>query len=225
MRQRIIAAIFLSLSIVIAHTAGAAPITLTFEGGPRDCEAVDNYYNGGSGNQGTGPGPDLGIVFLSTYAGVDDDVGGHCGNFGAEPSPDTTIWFQQGGQGAWMNVASGFTQGLSFYYSNPNGDNSIYIYSGTTGTGTLLATLFLPVTPWNGQPDPTGTLSPFSFVSVAFSGTARSVDFRQLAHRAYVDNLTLAATTVPGPAAAWLLGSALGIMGWLRRTARSRLRD
>jgi len=195
----------------------ATQITLTFEG-LKDFESVDNYYNGGFGNQGSGPGSNYGIVFLSSFAGVDDDVGGQYGNFGGEPSPDTAVWFQQGGQGAWMNVAAGFTDRLSFYYTNPNGDNSIYIYSGTTGTGALLATLFLPRTAENGQPDPTGTLSPFSFVSIAFSGTARSVDFRQLAHRAYVDNLALG---VPIPPAVWLFGSALGLLGVMRRKLTS----
>ena len=48
-----------------------------------------------------------------------------------------------------MNVAAGFEDGLSFYYSNPNGDNSIFVWSGPSGpsgpsgTGGLLTTLFL----------------------------------------------------------------------------------
>jgi hypothetical protein len=94
----------------------AASVTMTFEG-LRDFEYVRNYYNGGFGGSGSGPGPNYGVFFPGdTYASIDSDVGGN-GNFGSEPSPSTAISFQQ--SGAWMNVSQGFTNRLSFYYANP----------------------------------------------------------------------------------------------------------
>src|SRR5262245_34842570 len=127
---------------------GATSATLTFEG-LGDFEYVENFYNGGLGGSGSGPGPNYGITFTgSTYTSIDADAGG-TGNFGGEPSPNTAVSFQQGG--AWMNVAPGFTDGLSFYYTNPNGDSTIRIYDGINGTGQLLSSLFLPRTPSQGQ--------------------------------------------------------------------------
>jgi len=158
------------------------------------------------------------VVFSgSTYTSLDADAGG-TGNFGGEPSPDTAVSFQQGG--AFMNVADGFTGGLTFHYSNPNGPNTIRIYDGVNGTGNLLAALFLPQTPYQGQMDPTGNLGPFVRASVGFEGVARSVNFIELAHRAYVDDITLGVHVVPLPPAAVLLVTAFA--GALARARRRR---
>lgn len=198
-------------------TALSAPIVMTFEG-LGNFEYVREYYNGGYGGSGSGPGPNFGVSFPgSTYTSIDADDGG-TGNFGGEPSGYTAVSFQQ--SGAWMNVPAGFSDGLSFYYSNPNGPNSIYIYDGIDGTGNLLATLFLPQTAYQGQMDPTGNLSPLVYASVTFSGTARSVDFLELAHRAYVDDIRLGAP-VPVPGGVVLLGSALAAFAALRRRTAS----
>ncbi len=213
-------ALFVSAVIGLASSTVAlsAPVTMTFEG-LGDFEYVREYYNGGYGGSGSGPGPTFGVSFPDgTYSSIDADDGG-TGNFGGEPSGNTAVSFQQ--FGAWMNVSAGFSDGLSFYYSNPNGPNSIFIYDGIDGAGNLLATLFLPMTAYQGQMDPTGNLSPLVYASVTFSGTARSVDFQQLAHRAYVDDIRLGAP-VPVPAGSVLLGSALAAFATIRRKAVSQ---
>ncbi len=179
-----------------------ASVTMTFEG-LTEWEEVGDYYNGGYGydyNTGlpkSGPGKNYGVYFLpngNMIASIDADAGGE-GNFGGEPSPSTAIWFQQGG--AWMNIANGFSGSLSFYYSNPNNPSKIYIYDDLNKTGNLLATLDLPLTPYQGAMDPTGDLSPLVQASVSFAGVAKSVDFGELANSAYVDDITLGALNPP----------------------------
>jgi PEP-CTERM motif-containing protein len=192
------------------HAAHAEAVIMTFEG-LQDFEYVQDYYAGGFGSKGSGPGANFGVVFSgSTYSSIDEDDGG-TGNFGGEPSPGTAVSFQQGG--AYMNVAGGFVGMLSFYYANPNGASSISIHSGENGTGELLATLSLPMTAFQGQADPTGNLSPLYYTSVNFSGVARSVDFIALAHRAYVDDITLSPVPEPGT---WALAT-IGLLGMVGR--------
>jgi len=168
-------------------------VKMTFEG-LTDNESVREYYNGGYGYdslsnlQKSGPGPNYGVTFLTQgniVARIDSDAGGN-GNFGGEPSPSTAIEFQNH---AWMNVAAGFKETLSFYYTNPNGPAKIYIYDGLDKTGNLLATVDLPQTAYAGAPDPTGNLSPFVLISVSFDGIAKSVDFGDLANSAYIDDI------------------------------------
>jgi hypothetical protein len=54
--------------VVVARTVHAAPVTLDFEGldGGRNAvlERPANFYNGGLGSFGSGPGPDYGNTFL-----------------------------------------------------------------------------------------------------------------------------------------------------------------
>lgn len=198
-------------ALLIASTiAHATPMTMSFEG-LQDFENVANFYNGGYGGNGSGPGPNYGVVFArGIYASIDADDGGS-GNFGGEPSPHTAVSFQQNG-GGMMNVASGFSGQLSFYYSNPNGHSTVYLYEGINGTGGLLASLFLPVSPYQGQLDPTGNLSPLLFTSLSFAGLAKSVDFGELAHRAYVDDITIGSIPEPSTVALFVLGLPIAIV-------------
>ena len=46
-----------------------------------------------------------------------------------------------------MNVAAGFSTGFSFYYAAPFDTGSVTVWSGLNGTGTLLATDILALTP------------------------------------------------------------------------------
>lgn len=208
----------LTCSLICSTVASAAPMMMTFEG-LQDFEYLTDFYNGGYGGNGSGPGPNYGVVFSSSvYASIDADDGGS-GNFGGEPSPRTAVSFQQNG-GGMMNVASGFGGQLSFYYSNPNGASTVYIYDGLNGTGGLLASLFLPVTPYQGQLDPTGNLSPFLLASVSFAGLAKSVDFGALAHRAYVDDIVIG--SIPEPSTVALLALGMPIAFLFRRRSSKR---
>lgn len=182
-------------TIPVQPASPNADVVLTFEGLGNQ-EPVMQFYNGGTGGNGSGPGANYGIYFSdNSLAIIDSDAGGS-GNFGGEPSPDTILFFL-GGSAATMNVPAGFTTGFSFFYSSPFNTGQITVYDGLDGTGNVLATLNLPTTPESGAPDPTGVYSPFVPIGVSFSGTARSVDFGGVIDQIGFDDITLG-SSVPG---------------------------
>lgn len=198
--------------------SASAVTVLTFEG-LQNLEPVANYYNGGFGGNGSGPGPAYGVTFSgATLAIIDADAGG-TGNIGGEPSPSTAMFFLDA-QNAVMNYAAGFDTGFSFYYTAINSPGSVTVWSGLNATGTLLATIQLPVTPSDGG-DPNGAFSPFYPVGVTFAGTAQSIDFGGTANQIAFDNITFGSETpvgVPdGGASALMLGLGLLGLGVLRR--------
>ena len=195
--------------IVSAQFALAAPITLTFEG-LQNQEAVDNYYNGGLGGNGSGPGPNYGVTFGSDSLALISTADGGSGNFSGNPSGDRVLFFLRG-PGDFMNVAAGFSNGLSFYYADQVGfTGSVSIYSGLNGTGTLLATLLLPSTP-----DPYTVFVP---IGVDFAGTAESAIFSGSANYIAFDNITIGADfPVPEPLSLAAFGAGLIGLGLARR--------
>ena len=220
----------LSLAVMMAGMAGpavAVPVVLTFEG-LLDSEGVDQFYDGGTGSLGSGPGTNFGIQFSNAVAFIDSDAGG-TGNFGGEPSPSTAITFL-GASATTMNVAAGFDTGFSFFYSAIVAPGVIRVWSDLDGTGTLLAELDLPLTPFGGAMDPTGAFSPFLTFGVAFDGIAYSVDFAGTANQIGFDNVTLGSErpigldrAVPLPGSLLLLGAGLAGAGFLTR-ARASIR-
>jgi len=196
--------------------------TLTFEG-LKDEEPIENYYDGGLGGDGSGPGPNYGIVFGSdALASIQDSAGG-TGNFANNPSGVTSAFFLSG-PGDMMNVPAGFNTGFSFYYSAINDPGEVDVYSGLNDTGTLLATLNLPVTP-EITPAPDGGLEDYDNwapVGVTFAGTAESVNFTGTANEIGFDNITINSSTpgIPEPASISLL--ALGLPMLMRRRPSHR---
>ena len=174
-------------------------ITLTFEG-LGDNEPIDNYYNGGFGGNGSGPGPNYGITFGSDSLALIASYAGGSGNFTNPPSGVTVAYFLNG-PGDVMDVAAGFTTGFSFYYADQVGfTGSVSVYSGLDGGGSLLASLSLPSTP-----DPYNVFVP---IGVTFAGTAESVIFGGSANYIAFDNITLGSSTpgVPEPSSMVLIG-------------------
>jgi PEP-CTERM motif len=202
--------------------AQAGTIVLTFEG-LQNNEQVLNYYNGGLGGNGSGPGPNYGIVFGSDSLAIISEAAGGTGNFDGAPSMPTVLYFLSG-PGDVMNVAAGFTTGFSFFYSSPFATGSVTVYSGLNDTGTVLASLSLPSTP-NGTtfgPPCSGLYNycPWIPVGVSFSGTAMSVDFSGTANFIAFDNVTLGSSTpgTPEPGTLVMFGSGVvGLAGLLRR--------
>jgi len=211
-------------------TAKAATIVLTFEG-VGDEQQVLNFYNGGT-DSGGNSGTNYGISFDADALGLIDADAGGSGNFGGEPSPSTGVFFLSGGA-AIMNVAAGFDTGFSFFYSAINSPGSVTVWDGLNGTGSVLTTLNLPLTPNTGAPDPNGNFSPLLPFGVTFGGTAHSVSFAGTANQIVFDDITLGSATpgdqtpvVPLPAAVWggmALLSGLGVTKRLRRRNETEL--
>lgn len=195
-----IGATFIALSTLGVSKAEAAVIVLDFEG-VGNLNPVGNFYD-------TDP-QDFDITFSPNALGLVDADAGGSGNIGGEPSPDTVLFFLDG-SAATLNAPNGFDTGFSFFYSAINNPGSVNVYDGLNATGNLLATINLPLTPFNGAPDPSGLFSPLVPIGVSFLGTARSVDFGGAANQIVFDDITFGSVTpgqpVPEP------GSILGML-------------
>ena len=218
------------MGILVLATAAmnAAVITLTFEG-LKDSEPINNYYNGGLGGSGSGPGPNYGITFTSDSLALISNQDGGTGNFDGQPSGVTVAFFLTGA-GDTMNVAAGFTSGFSFYYSSPFFPGSVTVWSGPNGTGTQLAMLSLPTTTEGLGVPPCNDIDqycPWVPFGVTFSGTAESVVFTGTANRIGFDNITLGSDVptgaVPEPASSLLIISGLSVLGVAARRFRKRI--
>ena len=137
-----------------------------------------------------------------------------------------TIIYFLSGAGDVMDVPAGFDTGFSFYYSAVVYPGTVEVFSGLDGTGSLLASLDLAVTPSGGAPECTyGAYCPWVPIGVSFSGTAESVVFSGSANYIGFDNITLGSNVpvpgVPEPATLTLFGSGLLGLAKLARRRRS----
>ena len=184
----------------LANT-GSAPVNILMGFDSLNClEYVDNYYAGGNGSNGTGPGPNYGVTFSSNAEALADYIiestcSGYTSNVTNEPSPQNSLIFLSG-SAATMDVPAGFTGGFSFYYAAPEEPGYINVWSGLDGTGTLLATLNLPLTGGCAQ-DPVYCV--WNPIGVSFTGTAMSVDFGGTENYIAFDSITLGASVEVNP--------------------------
>jgi PEP-CTERM motif len=211
------AGLVIAASLGFASTANAT-ITLTFVG-LQDQEPILNYYNGGLGGFGSGPGPNFGILFeADSPAAISEDNGG-TGDFNG--APFDTVAFFEGGPGDVMNVASGFTTGLSFYYASPSAPGSVTVWSGLDGSGTQLANVTLPTTPAGGAGCDTD-FCPWVPFGVTFFGKAESIDFSGGTGEIGFSAITLGTVPEPSTWAMMVVGFAfLGFAGY--RAKRKRI--
>jgi hypothetical protein len=192
--RRFLSPVLAGFLIAAATHASASIFTLDF-GGLGSGEEVLNYYNGGLGSLGAGPGPNYGITFTPNFfaiAAVPPYGPSEVGSFNAAS--------------AIMDISSGIPTGIfSFYYEGSNALSSVSLWSGLDGTGVMLADINLT------------TASGWTADGAVLSGVAKSVVF---SGQGKFDQITDAAAVLPEPSS-WLLvgtgGAALG--AWLRRRA------
>lgn len=209
-----------TLAYSAAANANTPVIQLDFTGvGNR--AAVQTFYNGGSDSLGN-TGANYGVSFSDSalsLSDIDPDA-----NFAAEPSPHNIMFFLSGS--AYLNIAEGFTQGFSFYYSTIDFTGQVDIYDGLNATGTRLGSLTLDAL--GEGPVIDRPYSNWKIAALSFNGMAKSVNFSGTVNEVGFDNITLGSLDPSIPAvpeasstAQLLLG--LGVIALLRRRYRKTI--
>lgn len=178
-------------------------------------QQVGNFYNGGSPQASN-----FGITFSSNFYGLKPISVGGSGNFSPDPTATPAI-FVDGTTGTMatgmMNAANGFTTGINFFYTSAFRE-TVKVWSGANGQGTLLATIFLSANDGSCS----GSYCNWTNVGASFVGTAKSVTFVGPANGLGIADITLgqSTTAIPEPSSLLLLGTGLVGIGtyWRRRT-------
>ncbi|TAK84730.1 MAG: hypothetical protein EPO12_03960 [Aquabacterium sp.] len=217
--------------------ARCQPAVLDFEGAS-DGASLRAFYAGGQDSAGTLPpnNIDRGARFADDGFVARTGLGrlGLPGFFGNAPSGLTVMQFNlfEQGDSATLNLAEGFSGSFSFAYSSLQAGR-IEVYSGLDGTGRLLASIELDVT--NGGPGGDlrcrasgAVFCDWETLSLSFAGTARSIEFGQVADGTLFDDLRFsglpashAIAAVPEPASGLVIGLGLPLLAWGLRAGRN----
>ncbi len=157
-----------------------------------------------------------GVSFSSNILVLRSVARNGSGAFAPDPT-GTPIIFINGVTGSpatgIINVSAGFNTGIQFYFS-AGFNETVTIWSGSNGTGTILATLALSPNnlPCTGFP----SYCNWTSASLGFSGTAKSVTFSGPANGLGIADITLNSTSsaIPEPSSIYLLATGLSAMGF-----------
>ncbi|WP_165795077.1 PEP-CTERM sorting domain-containing protein [Solimicrobium silvestre] len=217
----------LALSVASLWVTSATAQVLNFAGLKGSAEEpVLNYYNGGLGGDGSGPGTNYGITFSANALTCSGYPSGVCNTGEIPGGAGANAVFFLSGAADTMDVLNGFNTGFSFYYSSPSDAAFVNVWSGLDDTGTLLATIDLPLTKNDGDSGCGGTnFCPYDAIGVTFAGNAQSVDFGGAVNEVAFADVTIGSqkagqtvpSSVPEPVSLWLFGIGLAALGLLRR--------
>ena len=199
----------LAVGLLSAAGASAATINLDFSG-VTSTASVNGYYNGGTDSAGAS-GTNYGVDFAASVLDLTNDA--NFTYFTGGPS-NSAIYVNPNDVAGVMNIAGGFSGALSLAYSSL-GSTTINIWSGLNGTGTEQT-----FTLGSNDDSCGGGACFWTSTSLAFLGTAQSVEFASNDGQALYTNIGL--TPVPLPASGLLLlfGSAgFGLFSKRRRAA------
>lgn len=217
----------------VATSPAAAVVTMNFENigtyAGNSGIAVANFYNGGAASNGA-TGPSLGVTFasnawtlcLNTTGPTTSCSNASRGGVGDPASAFTGLYFASGTQTS-LSDAAGFTSGISFVYAAPIDPGTVQIFSGTDGTGTLLASLNLTNSTTGCGSPYNADFCPFSPVTLTFVGTARSVVFGGTAGQLVLDDISLGISPLPEPGTWAMMLIGFGAIGASLRIRRRRL--
>ena len=211
-------------------TAQADVVVLNFEGinatYPSGFAQVLDFYNGGASSDGTS-GVNYGVQFTDNALAICLNTPGvSCSNTsrgGVAPGSELGALFWLNGPETYMNYAAGFENGFAFNYAAPNTPGSVSVYDGLNGTGTLLATLDLGLTPSTCGSEYSALYCPFVAAGVNFDGVARSISFAGTANYIVFDDVTFGSAVpgIPEPSTYALFG--IGLVG-LAFASRRKIR-
>jgi len=185
-------------------------------------EWIADYYNGGTGNLGSGPGANYGVSFLGGRACDGANKYSPCSTLAAPGGPGANAMYFDTSAPVTMNVAGGFTTGLAFFYAAPWESVDVDVWDGLNGKGNRLATLHLKASPGAGIDTCfQDHACPYIPAGLKFDGVAKSVNFN-----GYLPNFALITlgsntpggdTDVPEPASLLLVGAGLAALAKRRR--------
>lgn len=138
----------------------------------KNLEFINQFYDGGQGSLGSGPGPNYGLQFTSNAQTIISASKGGSGNFIGNPGGGPVMFFQTGNV-TTITATNGVQTALWFYYSALQ-TGSATVYSGPNGTGTILASITLPV---NNSGCNTYKMCVWSTVGVPLTAPAGSISF------------------------------------------------